>query len=96
MGELAEAILDGLNCDCCGMPFLKEHGVPTTCTDCGGSGKLFTDATDEERRVAGWSDGKEQKETSDKGEHASAHALEPEVQSEEAKTKEKKRKGKAT
>ena len=54
MGEQANYMINGDDCQECGMPFLKSYGYPTTCTDCGGKGVLFCDATDEQRIKAGW------------------------------------------
>ena len=54
MGEIADRMINGEDCQSCGQPLLKEHLHPVDCTDCGGTAKLVADATDEERRAAGW------------------------------------------
>lgn len=49
MGEIAEDMIDGLACQCCGCYFVKngelyEHGYPVTCWDC------WDDLTPEQRK----------------------------------------------
>ncbi len=43
MGQIADDIVDGLCCNCCGIYFKKEHGYPVVCKSC------YEDLTDEER-----------------------------------------------
>jgi hypothetical protein len=59
MGEYAEYMINGDDCQECGQPFLKSYGFPTSCTDCGGHGKLFINASEKQRKSAGWTKGKE-------------------------------------
>lgn len=54
MGEYADYMINGDDCQECGQPFLKSYGYPMSCTDCGGKGKLFTDASVKEKIKAGW------------------------------------------
>jgi uncharacterized Zn finger protein (UPF0148 family) len=54
MGEQSDKIIWGEDCQSCGMPLLKTHGHPVNCTECGGTAKQFSDATDEERMAEGW------------------------------------------
>ena len=56
MGEYADYRINGEDCQECGQTFLKPYGVPTTCTECGGRGKLCCNATDAEMKAAGWND----------------------------------------
>jgi len=54
MGEWAERMLTGRDCQCCGQPLLKDHGYAVSCTECDGEAKLFIDATNKERKKEGW------------------------------------------
>ncbi len=54
MGEYADYMINGDDCQQCGQTFLKSYGHPTTCTDCGGNGKLASDASEKEMKKAGW------------------------------------------
>ena len=40
MGEIADYMLDGDDCQVCGMHFMDDEspGYPRTCDDCGGDG----------------------------------------------------------
>lgn len=40
MGEYADDMIDGDACERCGQYFKESYGCPTTCTECGGKGKL--------------------------------------------------------
>lgn len=54
MGECAEYMINGDDCQECGQPFLKSYGYPISCTDCGGNGKLFSDASEKQKTKSGW------------------------------------------
>lgn len=54
MGEYAEFMINGDDCQECGQTFLKSYGYPTSCAECGGKGKLLGDSTTEEKKKAGW------------------------------------------
>lgn len=54
MGECADRMINGEDCQECGQSLLKDHGYAVSCTDCGGNAKLFVDATDKEREKNGW------------------------------------------
>ena len=54
MGECADRMINGEDCQECGQPLLKTHGYPVSCTDCEGNAVLFCNATDSQRRKAGW------------------------------------------
>lgn len=54
MGEYAEYMINGDDCQECGQTFLKSYGHPMTCTDCGGKGKLLCDATDDQAEKSGF------------------------------------------
>ncbi len=56
MGEHADAIINGEDCQECGQPLLIPTGYPVSCTECGGKAKLCCNATDEEMKAAGWND----------------------------------------
>lgn len=34
MGEIADDIVNGLSCSCCGVYFERKHGYPVLCSDC--------------------------------------------------------------
>lgn len=39
MGEMADYLINGDDCEVCGMPFVDEGGgYPRTCNACGGDG----------------------------------------------------------
>ncbi len=58
MGEQADLILNGEDCQECGQALLVSHGYPVTCKDCGGTARLCVDASDEELKAAGWEEAK--------------------------------------
>ena len=41
MGEIAEMMLDGTMCECCGEFIDTGSGFPTRCTGCGGDGIIY-------------------------------------------------------
>ena len=57
MGEQADYMINGDDCQECGQTFLRSYGHPVTCTECGGEGKLLCNASEEEAIKAGWKEG---------------------------------------
>lgn len=48
MGEAADAMIDGDDCQLCGMPLDGPgDGFPRTCVECGGDAPLFDDDDEE-------------------------------------------------